>query len=168
MNKVLLLSHIKSLIFVLNSFIEYNTDFIYCKKGKQTKFLFQTQKICLNGLNNSIFFQNCQTHFFFCSQESKFSTAKEIFLDQGTFPQSKKLSLIKELFPSQGNFPQLRKFSTVIEIFHSQINFSVMEIFYKQENFRQEILYLIKEVFHKERFLHTQTNFLQAKVRNVF
>ena len=152
------------LILSLNTILILST----AKKVNKLSFCSRLKRYVLMVSTLVFFFKIFRPIFFFCSQESKFSTAKEILLDQGTFPQSKKLSLIKELFPSQGNFPQLRKFSTVIEIFHSQINFSVMEIFYKQENFRQEILYLIKEVFHKERFLHTQTNFLQAKVRNVF
>ena len=48
--------------------------------------------------------------FFFCSQESKFSTVKEIFFDQQIFPG-------KEFFLGQGNFPQSRHFSTVKEVF---------------------------------------------------
>ena len=38
MNKLFLLSRIKGLIFVLKSSTEYIIDFIYHKKGKQTKF----------------------------------------------------------------------------------------------------------------------------------
>ena len=69
--------------------------------------------------------------FIFCSQESKFSTAKEFLHSQGNVPWSRKFStikkflhkqenfaqpqtffLIKEFFCSQGFFPQSRKFST--------------------------------------------------------
>ena len=57
MNKTLLLSHIKELIFVLKSLIEYNIDFIYSKKSKHTKFLLSTQKTSLNSFNTSICFQ---------------------------------------------------------------------------------------------------------------
>ena len=39
MNKLLLLSRIKDFIFVLKSSIEYNTNFMYRKKGKGTKFV---------------------------------------------------------------------------------------------------------------------------------
>ena len=42
----------------------------------------------------------------FCSQESKFSTVKGIFHNQGNFPQSRKFSTIKGIFHSEGNFPQ--------------------------------------------------------------
>ena len=69
--------------------------------------------------------------FIFCSQENKFSTAKEFLHSQGNVPWSRKFStikkflhkqenfaqpqtffLIKEFFCSQGFFPQSRKFST--------------------------------------------------------
>ena len=53
---------------------------------------------------------------FFCSQESKFLTVKELFYNQGTFPQSRNFYTIKELFHSRGAFP-------VMEIFHNQGNF---------------------------------------------
>ena len=61
---------------------------------------------------------------FFCSQESKFSTAMGIFHDQGIFPQSKKTLL------DQGIFTQSRKFST------NQFYLS-KEIFHKQGSFPQ-------------------------------
>ena len=44
MNKLLLLSRIKSLIFVFKSSTGYNTRFIYRNKGKGTKFLLYIQK----------------------------------------------------------------------------------------------------------------------------
>ena len=118
MNKPFLYSCIKGFIFMLKS-TKYNIDFIYCKKGKRIKFLLQTQNICLNGFNASICFQNYWTYYFFCSQERQFSTAKEICLDQGIFPQSKeifhkKFYLIKEIFHKQRRFPQPRKFSKKI------------------------------------------------------
>ena len=123
MNKHLLLSCIKTLTFVLKSSTEYNIHFIYHKKGKQTKFLHQTQNICLPGFKVSICFQNYQSHYFFCSQENKFSTVKEIFLDQEIFPQSRKFFLIKEFFHSQGNLLQ-KKIYLIKEMFLKQTKFS--------------------------------------------
>ena len=38
MNKILLFSPIKGLIFVLKSSTEYNTDFIYLKKASELSF----------------------------------------------------------------------------------------------------------------------------------
>ena len=83
---------------------------------------------------------------FFCSQESKFLTVKELFYNQGIFPQLQKFSTIKELFHSCVNFPQLRNFSTVKEFFHSCGNFpesrnfsTIKEFFHTQENFSQII-----------------------------
>ena len=148
MNKLFLLSHIKGLIFVLKSSIEYNIDFIQRKKGEQTKSLLQTQNIYLSGFNTNICFQNYQTYYFFCSQVSKFSIVKKIFLDQIIFPQSmkfpwikefsrkfstKKLFLMKESFHKQGGIPQSKKFSTrkcylIKEIFKKQRSFP--EIFF--------------------------------------
>ena len=53
---------------------------------------------------------------FFCSQESKFLTVKELFYNQGTFTQSRNFSTVEELFQSW-------KFSTVKECFQNQGNF---------------------------------------------
>ena len=51
-------------------------------------------------------------------QSRNFSTIKELFHSQGTFPKSKKL------FHSQGTFPQSCKFYTIRELLHSRENFS--------------------------------------------
>ena len=124
MNKLLLLSGIKDLLFVVKSSTEYNIGFVCCKMDSQTKFLLQTQNVCLNDLELLV-----QAYYFLCSQKS------EIFLDQGTFPQSRNFSTVKEFFPSQrtsygqGNlhgqetFPQSRNFSTIMETFHTQGTF---------------------------------------------
>ena len=152
MNKHLLLSRIKGLIFVLKSSTEYNTDFIYSKKGKRSKFLLYTQNIYLNGFNASTFFKIVRpTYYFFCSQESTFSIAKEIFLDQGIFPQPRKFSLIKEISRKQGSFPQQRKFSTK--------NFPQKK-FPQTRKFSTKLFFFDQESFHKLRFLQSQKYFL--------
>ena len=97
---------------------ENSINFIYRKKGKQTKFLLQTQTICLNGFNTSICFQSYQTYWFSADKKANFpslrnfSTAKELFNNLETFPQSKNFSTVKEIFHSHGNFPQIRKLFT--------------------------------------------------------
>ena len=191
MNKLLLLSGIKDLLFVVKSSTEYNIGFVCCKMDSQTKFLLQTQNVCLNDLELLV-----QAYYFLCSQKS------EIFLDQGTFPQSRNFSTVKEFFPSQrtsygqGNlhgqetFPQSRNFSTIMETFHTQgtfpqsrnfsagVNFQksflkkkkkkkmIKEISHKQEKFSAKKKFsFIKEVFHKQTFLHSQENFLQTKIK---
>ena len=133
MNKILQLSRIKGLIFVLKSLTEYNIDFIYHKKSKRTNFLLYIQNICLNGFKSVICFKNYQTYHFLCSQESKFFVVRKIFLDQGIFPRSRKFftnrnvfrnnvfclwtflvksffSLIKKIFHKQGIFPPAKLF----------------------------------------------------------
>ena len=70
-------------MFVLKSFTEYNTGFMYHKKGKWTRFLFEIQNICFNGSNASICFQK----YGFCGQKNKFPTVKEFPQSQGIFPQ---------------------------------------------------------------------------------
>ena len=120
-----MLSRVKALVFVRKSSTKYNIDFIYHKKGKQTKFILQTKNICLNGFSTSNCFQNQQTYYFFCSQESKFSLIKKLFLSQGTFPQWNNFLTVKELFQKQKSFPQKKK------------KYLIKEIFYKQESFLQ-------------------------------
>ena len=88
-----------------------------------TKKVSELSFLCLDGFNISICFQNYQTNYFFCSQEGKFSTIKELFHSQGTFSHSRNFSNIKELFRSQGTFSQSRKFSTIKELFHNQGTF---------------------------------------------
>ena len=122
------------------------------EKASQIQFLFEIQNICLNGLKVGICFQNYQTYYFFYSQESKFSTIKELFLSQGTFPQSRTFLTVKELlsWSSCGYFAWSRKFSTkksylINKIFHKKMKFStVKEIFHKKKN------YLIKKNFYKQ------------------
>ena len=182
MNKLLLLSGIKDLLFVVKSSTEYNIGFVCCKMDSQTKFLLQTQNVCLNDLELLV-----QAYYFLCSQKS------EIFLDQGTFPQSRNFSTVKEFFPSQrtsygqGNlhgqetFLQSWKLSTLKELFLNQGTFQqswkfstkffekkkmIKEISHKQEKFSAKKKFsFIKEVFHKQTFLHSQENFLQTKIK---
>ena len=90
MNKILLLSRIKGLIFVLKPSTEYITYFIYRKKGKSTKFLFQIKNIFPKRFNVSI------CYYIFCIQESTFSTVKETFLDQAIISQSRNFSTVKK------------------------------------------------------------------------
>ena len=105
MNKLLLPSCTKGLIFVLKSSTEYNIDFIHCK------LIFCSGiKICVLMVSNWIY-------NFFCSQESKFFTVFSKFFK---FPQSRKFSLIKEFFHGQRIFPQSRNFSTVKKFSHNQ------------------------------------------------
>ena len=101
MNKLLLLSRIKGLMFVLKS-TEYNTDLSSTKKVSELSFSSRLKIYVL-----------MVSKLFFCNQQSKFSTVKENILNQGIFPQSRKFSTIKETFHNQGNFPQPRKFSPV-------------------------------------------------------
>ena len=54
---------------------------------------------------------------------NNFSTGKELFHSQGTFPYSRNFSLVKKTFHSQGTFPHSRNFYTFKEIFHSCGNF---------------------------------------------
>ena len=166
MNKLLLLSGIKDLLFVVKSSTEYNIGFVCCKMDSQTKFLLQTQNVCLNDLELLV-----QAYYFLCSQKS------EIFLDQGTFPQSRNFSTVKELFYNHGNFPHSRNFSSIKELFSSRVNFPqsffkkkkkkmIKEISHKQEKFSAKKKFsFIKEVFHKQTFLHSQENFLQTKIK---
>ena len=65
----------------------------------------------------------------------KFSTSKEIFYNQGNFPQSTKISTIKEIFYSQGNFPQI-SVSLIKEVFHKQIFLHSQNISCKQKSNR--------------------------------
>ena len=85
-------------------------------------------------MNNVLIVSKLLEILFFCNPESNLSTAKENFLDQKIFPQSKTFHLIKEIFYSPGNFPQeswpgqfsTKKFSTknlIKEIFHGEGNF---------------------------------------------
>ena len=83
------------------------------KKGKRTKFLFYIQDICLNDFNFSICFQTYWTYYFFCIQESKFSTIKAFFQSQGTFPKSNHSqgTSPQKYFFYQGSFPQTKFFT---------------------------------------------------------
>ena len=176
MNKLLLLWRIRGSLFLLKSSTWYNIDFIYCNKDKWTKFLFQIQNTCLNDFNVSICFQCYKAYYFFCSQKSKFSTIKEFFQSQETFPQSRNFSAIRnfstvrEVFHGCGNFPQSRTFSTIKEISYEKFAWSrkfstVKEIFYPnilvdqrdflQTKFSTKFFSLIKEFSHKQRFLHS-------------
>ena len=77
-------------------------------------------------------------------------------------------SAIKELFHKHGNFLQinftwLRNFSANNEVFYRQGNFTVKKItwtkkFSLSKVFHKKHFSLIKEVSHKEIFLHSQKN----------
>ena len=85
-------------------------------------------------------------YFIFFRQESTCSTVKEIFFDK--------------FFESEANFPQLQKFCKVKKIFHKN--------FCKQGSFPQNFFSLIKEDFHKKRFLQSQKKkYLQTKIKKV-
>ena len=142
------------------------------KKATELSFLSRLKR-CLSDLNNSIYFQNYQSYYFFCSQGSKFSTVKEIFLDQGIFPQSRTFFIVKEIFHKEWCFPQSRKVS------HRQGNFPhkkiylIKEISHKQGSFLQskkfsrKKFYLIKEIFHKNFFTWSsqkRISFPQTKI----
>ena len=49
--------------------------------------------------------------------------------------QSRNFSTVKEIFHNQGNFPQSRKFSTIDEIFHSCKNFPQTKNFTQSKKF---------------------------------
>ena len=65
------------------------------------------------------------------------NTVEKLLYSQGTFSLSRDFSMVKKLFHSEGTFSQTRKSSGNRKVFH--MNFS-----------------LIKEVFHQQRFLHSQ------------
>ena len=120
MNKLLLLSCIKGLLFVLKPSTEYKLP----KKGNGQSFCSRF-KIYVLMVSKLGFAFKIIRHIIFLTvkkvsfpQSRNVSTVKEIFHNQGTFPKSRNISTIKhfftikELFYSRGNFPQSRKFST--------------------------------------------------------
>ena len=108
-----------------------------------TKKVSELSFLCLDGFNISICFQNYQTNYFFCSQEGKFSTIKELFHSQGTFSRSRNFSNITELFHnpgtflSQGNFPQSKNFFIIKEFFHNQRTFLQWWTFSQSKSFSE-------------------------------
>ena len=120
-----------------------------------TKFLLYNQNICLNG------FKFVKTYYFFCSKGNKFSTFEESFHSQGIFPQSKNFSIVEEFFHNWRILPQSWNFSIVKEFFHGRENFwqknsADKEVFHEKFS-------LIYEVFHKQRFLHSQKIFCKQR-----
>ena len=126
-NRPLMVSRIKSLIFVLNCSTKYNIDFIkseliFCSRFKIYVLTVSTLVFAFK-INGST------------SQEGKFSTVKVFFHNQETYPQSWNFSTVTELFQtlnfstlkeffySQRTLPQSRNFSTTKELFHSQGTF---------------------------------------------
>ena len=99
MNKILLSSRIKRLIFMLKSSIEYNI-LPTTKKASKLSFWTRLQIFVLMVSMLAFDFKIIRPTIF-----SNFSTVKEFFLDQEIFPQSRNFSLIKEFFHSQGIFP---------------------------------------------------------------
>ena len=77
---------------------------------------------------------------------------KKLFLDQGTFPQSRKSSTVKEIFHKEGSFPQKNVFL-------------IKEIFDKQESFPQINFTQKKEVFLDQRSFPQTKSFLQNLVK---
>ena len=67
----------------------------------------------------SISFQNYWTYYFFCIPEIKFSTIKEIFHNQGNFPQSNNFYIVSEIFQKEKHVLLLQKFVSIKEIFHN-------------------------------------------------
>ena len=165
---------------MLNISAEYNIDFIYCKKGKWTKFLpkFKTYVLMVS---TSVFAFKITWPIIFSvvkkvglSQWRNFSTIKKLFNSQGTFAQSKNFSPVKELLYSQKTFPQLRKLATVMEIFHKPGTFpqsikgaTVKELFYSQGRFLQSRNFsTVVEIFcNPGTFPRLQTF---SRTRNVF
>ena len=93
------------------------------------------------------------------------SMVKKLFHSQGTFLQSWKLSTLKELFLNQGTFQQSWKFST--KFFEKKKKKKKKKkITQKKKKFSAKKKFsFIKEVFHKQTFLHSQENFLQTKIK---
>ena len=122
MNKHLLLSCIKKLIFVLKSLSEHNIDFLYWKKGSKVSFCFRLKRHILMVSTLALFSKLLDLLFLSAvkkvnfPQSRNFSTSKKMFLDQGNFPETRKFStnksfsLSKEVFFSQENLPQIKIF----------------------------------------------------------
>ena len=124
--------------------------------------------------------QNYQTYYFFYSQESKFSAVKELFHNQGSFSQSRNFcyGTVVNILHGQGDFLRKnltwsRKFSTKNEFFYCQGNFLLeknlldQKCFLQTGNFFTKFFSLIMKVFYKQRFLHSQKNFLQTRIKKV-
>ena len=119
----------------------------------------------------------------------KFSTVKKIYLDQGTFLQSKNISTVKNNFPSQANFPQswksstneklflknllswLRKFSTNNKVFRKDFFSWSRKFSINKKVFRMKSFYLFRDIFHKQIFLNSRKNFWKERSKrftNIF
>ena len=140
MNKLLLLPHIKCLVFVLMYLTKY------------FKFLIYSQKTCLNGLNTSICFTNYQAIVFFYSQERKFSTDQDIFqshqnfCNQRNFRKSWKFSTVMKMSNKQESFPQKKSY-LIKKVFRKKVFSLIIEIFHKGRKFPQTRLFLDQEYF---------------------
>ena len=97
--KILLLSRIKGLIFVLKLSTEYKIDFIYLKK-RQAKFLLRLTIYAL--------MVSAVTFVFKIIGPIIFSAAKKLFHSQETFPQLKIFFTVMDR-----DFSQPKNFSTV-------------------------------------------------------
>ena len=64
---------------------------------------------------------------------------KKLFLDQGTFPQSRKSSTVKEIFHKEGSFPQIN-FPQKKEVFHKQNFFLDQRSFPQTKSFLQNLV----------------------------
>ena len=93
--------------------------------------------------------------FIFCSQESKFSTAKEFLHSQGNVSWSRKFSTIKEFLHKQENFAQPQTFFLIKEFFcsqgffHNQGNFPQTCLTWPRKFPRNQEVFVVKEIFHK-------------------
>ena len=102
-------------------------------------------KLCFNGFNVSICFQNYYAYHFFCSRGSTFSV-KEIFHDQGISPQKKIYGNFSQIFffpwsgkfstkKIYGGFPQKRLFPDQVIFLEVKVFLWSEEFFYKGKSF---------------------------------
>ena len=116
MNKLLLLSHIKGLMFVLKSLLnmililsttEKVSELSFCSRFKMYVLMVSMLVFALKIIRPIIFSTVKKVTFLW-----KLFT-KEVFHNQGIFPQLRKFSTVMGFFHNQGIFPQSRKFSTI-------------------------------------------------------
>ena len=166
MNKLLLLSRIKRLIFVFKSSTECNVDFVWPKKDKWIIFCSRF-KIYAFMVSTLTFASKITRPIIFSAV--KFSTVKEFFHSQRNFPQLRKFSTVKKFFHSQGNYPHSRNFSTVKEFFHSQRIFPQKFFTWSRKFSQTRTCSTVNETFHKKLLL-AQGNFPQNRevLHNIF
>lgn len=79
-------------------------------------------EICVLIVSTLVFAFEIIRPLIFCA-ESKFSTIKDVFHIEGTFPHSSNFFTFKEFFRIQGTFPHSRYFSTFKKLLHNQKKF---------------------------------------------